>query len=209
LRSDQQHRDPIEGGGGDVREFSLPPPWPCLPVLSCRSTRPGRRLVTSPRRGETPRFGGRTPAVPPPSLPETPLPDAPRGRLSRYQRWGVARGSRGDGGEVSPTPPHACFPPTDQLTHPKGPRISILPTPTQTRESGGSHAGVASPDPASPTLDYPCQTDVATAGPTSGDQAITSSSLCTAHPTGRCAGPVSPDASSPTATQMTARATRR
>jgi hypothetical protein len=110
LRSDQQHRDPIEGGGGDVREFSLPPPWPCLPVLSCRSTRPGRRLATSPRRGETPRFGGRTPAVPPPSLPETPVPDAPRGRLSRYQRWGVARGSRGDGGEVSPTPPHACFP---------------------------------------------------------------------------------------------------
>jgi hypothetical protein len=156
-----------------------------------------------------PPIWGRTPAVPPPSLPETPVPDAPRGRLSRYQRWGVARGSRGDGGEVSPTPPHACFPPTDQPTHPKGPRISILPTPTQTRESGGSHAGVASPDPASPTLDYPCQTDVATAGPTSGDQAITSSSLCTAHPTGRCAGPVSPDASSPTATQMTARATRR
>jgi hypothetical protein len=64
LRSDQQHRDPIEGGGGEVREFSLPPPWPCLPVLRCRSTRPGRRLSTSPRRGETPRFGGRTPAVP-------------------------------------------------------------------------------------------------------------------------------------------------
>jgi hypothetical protein len=106
------HRDPIEGGGGEVREFSLPPPWPCLPVLRCRSTRPGRRLSTSPRRGETPRFGGRTPAVPA-SLPtrETPVPDALRGRLSRYQRWGVARGSRGDGGEVSPTPPHACFSP--------------------------------------------------------------------------------------------------
>jgi hypothetical protein len=120
-------------------------------------------------------------------------------------RPGKPRGWRGSFPDASPR----LFPPTDQPTHPKGPRISILPTPTQTRESGGSHAGVASPDPASPTLDYPCQTDVATAGPTSGDQAITSSSLCTAHPTGRCAGPVSPDASSPTATQMTARATRR
>lgn len=104
------HRGRRRGGEGVLPAASLALP-PCAELPRCQ---PGRQLSTSPRRGETPDFGGRTPAVPPPSLPENSSPRCTSRSTNQIptvtKTVGVGRGGLGDAEEVSPTLPHACFP---------------------------------------------------------------------------------------------------
>src|SRR5947209_8806279 len=88
---------------------------PCrLPELSCRNVSRGGdgRPLIDPGKASISR--GRIPVF---CLPPCPRNFCSRGREvdsgdtdSDERRRGAGRGGGGDDGEVSPTPPHACFP---------------------------------------------------------------------------------------------------
>jgi hypothetical protein len=110
-------RDSSREAAGTPGSSPYHPPSPKLPALICRNDlpkcQPGRRLSTSRRPCETPNFRAGHPR--PASLPAenfcsmgraVDCPDTD----GDERAWGVVRGGVGDDGEVSPTPPQACFP---------------------------------------------------------------------------------------------------
>jgi hypothetical protein len=127
---------PLQGGGRDARELSLPPAWPCLPGLNCRHANQGDNYRPSPRPCEPPEYGAEHPPDSPPSLPDSPLLGVPR---STSRILTVTR----EGGELRGEAPGTAGKFPRHLPNP----ASLPLTSAYTREEPGSRWVIQRPLP--------------------------------------------------------------